>query len=170
MFAERLRGLVGIVLDGRRVEFQQPAAEARLPDARHEPRARVALLVEAATDNPTRTAGNVRSIFHKWNGNGRGLDAGVIVKEALPPSHTNGAVKSYVLAQIVLPREQVLTVEHGQGADLVVDHDPSGLAGVRAMRLQRRPVPLLGMPLDHGSSVGSARPSARSSSSPARWR
>jgi YebC/PmpR family DNA-binding regulatory protein len=29
----------------------------------------VAMLVEAATDNPTRTAGNVRSIFHKFAGN-----------------------------------------------------------------------------------------------------
>ena len=29
----------------------------------------VAVLVEAATDNPTRTAGNVRSIFTKWSGN-----------------------------------------------------------------------------------------------------
>jgi YebC/PmpR family DNA-binding regulatory protein len=29
----------------------------------------VAVLVEAATDNPTRTAGNVRSIFHKGSGN-----------------------------------------------------------------------------------------------------
>jgi YebC/PmpR family DNA-binding regulatory protein len=29
----------------------------------------VALLVEAATDNPTRTAGNVRAIFHKGAGN-----------------------------------------------------------------------------------------------------
>ena len=29
----------------------------------------VAILVECATDNPTRTAGNVRSIFTKWSGN-----------------------------------------------------------------------------------------------------
>jgi YebC/PmpR family DNA-binding regulatory protein len=29
----------------------------------------VAVLVETATDNPTRTAGNVRSILHKWSGN-----------------------------------------------------------------------------------------------------
>jgi YebC/PmpR family DNA-binding regulatory protein len=29
----------------------------------------VAVLVEAATDNPTRTAGNVRATFHKFNGN-----------------------------------------------------------------------------------------------------
>ncbi|MFI5372934.1 MAG: YebC/PmpR family DNA-binding transcriptional regulator [Candidatus Eisenbacteria bacterium] len=29
----------------------------------------VAMLVEAATDNPTRTAGNVRSILHKFSGN-----------------------------------------------------------------------------------------------------
>lgn len=28
----------------------------------------VAILVETATDNPTRTAGNVRSIFTRWNG------------------------------------------------------------------------------------------------------
>jgi YebC/PmpR family DNA-binding regulatory protein len=29
----------------------------------------VAVVVEAATDNPTRTAGNVRATFNKWNGN-----------------------------------------------------------------------------------------------------
>ena len=59
---DKVEGAIKRALGKDQTDYQEIVYEGYGPHG-------VAVLVEAATDNPTRTAGNVRSIFNKYEGN-----------------------------------------------------------------------------------------------------